>query len=155
MQRHVHFLLVLHLVAASASCSTILPTESEVATIIQEAMDEPKFLFTLEPTTFEWDRVFFFPPYSSAEVIQDRLGYAWTKAEHSRVTNLDSHTLIVLTKSGRVVHAFDYPRGRGDFSRLVDEAGYPRDAYFAVFPEGESKWPYVSYMPRLSWLTSQ
>jgi hypothetical protein len=154
--RHAQLLFGLLILAISPSCNSTLPTESEVATLIQEAVDQRKVLFMLEPTTFDWDRVFFFPPYSRPAVIHDRLGYAWPGAEHTRVASLDTHTLIVFTKAGRVVHALDYPRWRGDFSRLVEESGYARDdAVFSVVPEGEAEWPYISFMPRLSWLTGQ
>jgi len=143
-------------VACFTSCSSILPTESEVASLIQEAVDQRKMLIILEPTSFDWDRVYFFPPYSTAAGIQEVLEAEWPDAATSRVIDLDTHTLVVFTDNAQVVHAFDYPRDHADFSHLGNTNGYPRnDAVFTIFLNEEKSWPKVEYMPRLSWLTSQ
>lgn len=86
---------------------------------------------------FDWDRVIFFPPYSTHDDIYDALGFRWRGVERASISERDDITLVVFAKGRRVVHYIEHPRVEGDFSRL--RAGYAytaEEAYFEVVEEG-------------------
>jgi hypothetical protein len=70
-------------------------------------------------TSFEWDRVYVFGPYSTPEQIREQLGFDWPAAEDSKIEDADWMNLLVFVRDGRVVHAYEHDRGNGDLEPLA------------------------------------
>jgi hypothetical protein len=126
------------------SCSAEFQTTNEIVESIHNDRITGKryaIVNLAQLTPFSWDLVYFFPPGATVENIQETLSMNWPDAARSRVMNLNSHTLVIFTRKGAVVHAYDHPRSLGDFSPLSDKYGYPRDEdTFLVFLEGDKQW---------------
>lgn len=56
-----------------------------------------------ELTRFEWDRVYFFPPYTSVEKMYAKIGYNWGKLP--RLSSEDQMAIVFL-KDGKVTCDF-------------------------------------------------
>jgi hypothetical protein len=92
----------------------------------------------------DWDRVYFFPPYSPASDIERTLGIQWPGLGGSEIERSDGVTLIVFTRNGRVVRSFDHPRNQGDFSSLHRPAGFTKaEARFTVRRDGGARSPFI------------
>jgi hypothetical protein len=75
-------------------------------------------------TTFDWERLFVFPPYTSSFQVQKELGFSW--AESRRIEMQEGFVLLVFVGHGRVVRFVDQPRGGGDFSSCYRPGGFLR-----------------------------
>jgi len=67
-------------------------------------------------TSFGWERLFVFPPYTSPEQIRSGLGHSWVFASLTGIQNSEGHCLLVFTKSDRVVQHCMFQRKHGDFT---------------------------------------
>jgi hypothetical protein len=95
-------------------------------------------LAQLGPT--DWDRVYIFRPYTSAETIQQALGFRWPDAERTSIEFNEGVNLMVFVKDGESVGCFEHPRNRGDLTGIANMAGYSReDARFLVVSDGEQR----------------
>ena len=84
-----------------------------------------------ELTDFAWDSVYIFAPYTTAEQINQTLGFTWPEAASSAIINQDDITLLVFVENGRVVDHVEFSRGQGDFSSAASPEPYTPDR--AVF----------------------
>ena len=70
-----------------------------------------------EVTTFEWDVVYSFEPYTPKELIYETVGYEWDRISETVSEGMEQ---IVFLKDGKVVcYLFGYPENNGygiDFS---------------------------------------
>jgi hypothetical protein len=137
-----------------SACGLVqLETDNEISRWIESKVQfgTGAFLDLTEINDFRWDRLYFFPPYSTDEEIKAALGTAWPVMGHSRVHMLEGFTLVVFVLDGNVVRAHDHERTKGDFSELYRREGYARsEAKFTVLPEGSEKWPRVLLLKELS-----
>lgn len=93
---------------------------------------------------FEWDRVFFFGPYTPETVIEQAIGTPWKEYKKSGIGFDDSHTLILFESKGKVVGWCMNPRNRGEFASLYNSNGYTRaESTFAIEYTGSAKWPNI------------
>ena len=84
-------------------------------------------------TSFEWDELYLFPPYSSYERIEQVLGFQWKGSKESHIQSLDGIVLFVFVDEEQVIQYMDYPRGLVDFVNVVRDSGYtPSDAVFIL-----------------------
>ncbi|MFD2611477.1 hypothetical protein [Paenibacillus gansuensis] len=67
-------------------------------------------------TSFSWDKLYIFTPYTSEAVINKQLGFRWSKAGILKYS--DSFDLIVFVKGEKVVQYVKLPRTNGQF--IVD-----------------------------------
>lgn len=92
-------------------------------------------------TTFVWDRLFVFGPYTSPEQIDSSLGSFWLGSRFTSIKSSDRVTLLVFTKNGHVVQYLEFPRGWGDFSMVDNELGYTiEESRFIVDETGRMIW---------------
>ncbi|OYD08982.1 hypothetical protein [Paludifilum halophilum] len=88
-------------------------------------------------TTFDWDRMYVFQPYTSAKEIRKKLGFDWAKAEETGIENSDTHQLVVFVQGDDVVRYVKVPRKAGTFS--VKKGLTPGNAVFqSVEEDGQS-----------------
>ena len=88
----------------------------------------------------DWDRVHFFPPYTTRLDVEAALGVTWPKLGGSDVEASENVTLVVFLKGGQIVRSFDHPRADGDFAAVQSRVGLGRDqARFVVQREGEGR----------------
>ncbi|MDB6108578.1 MAG: hypothetical protein JWR69_328 [Pedosphaera sp.] len=62
-------------------------------------------------TRFEWDKVYFFHPYTPPDAIDKELGFKWKAGVKTEIESNDGFTLVVFVKKGEVVQ---YARIRGN-----------------------------------------
>jgi hypothetical protein len=86
-------------------------------------------------TPFEWEKLYLFSPYSSAENIFKTLGF--TDEIRSYIATDDGIILFVFVKDNKVVQYMDFPRNP-DFNSVVNDSGYNQvDAIFVLDNEGK------------------
>jgi len=85
-------------------------------------------------TPFDWDKLYLFGPYSTAEKIFSTLGFSGDIKSY--ITTDDRIILFVFVKNNKVVQYMDYPRNT-DFNAVVNDSGYtPSEAVFILDNEG-------------------
>jgi hypothetical protein len=133
------------LIAATAVATAVL-----LAAVVVAARSEPSSRFELEPTLaaqlagkrgetgvdltvvpFRWSRVYFFPPYTSAEEIERRLGRRWDEADRAAPLT-DWQQSIVFTAGGDVVAWSDVSPEVVSFSCVARPTGYARSQRFVA-----------------------
>jgi len=72
--------------------------------------ETPVIDFSSIKTTFMWDRLYVFEPYTQDSEIDDILGKTWNDHEscYTGVSYYDGIMLLVFTKNGQVVQCLDY-----------------------------------------------
>ena len=86
---------------------------------------------------FEWDRFCAFEPYTTERAAERALGFDWRYA-WSDVEVLDDRAYLVFVDGDRVVSAFDYDRGRGDFAGVDPPCVERERAQYVVVDDGTS-----------------
>jgi hypothetical protein len=101
---------------------------------------------------FDWDKVYFFCPYTPGKYVEDALGFEWPSLGGSDIESSDGVTLVVFVKHGRVVKSFDHRRSDGDFLPVAPGIGDTNDGFtkaeakFVV--RREEGWPVVYFADR-------
>jgi hypothetical protein len=91
-------------------------------------------------TTFSWDRLYIFEPYTSTEELDHIFGNE-RRSFNTSIESNDGIILLVFTKDGRVVQYLDYGRGLGDYAYANNEAGYLlQEARFVMDERGRMIW---------------
>ena len=141
-----HILSFCALCVVIAACSRDRQERAEIRAMVRSAVHQkvgnadPVYVDLGHLLPFEWEAVYFFPPYTTREEIYETLGFRWRGAAHTSIEERDFMTLLVFVKGRRVVHHIEHPRVEGDFSRLGGGQGYtPEEAYFEVVEEGWSE----------------
>lgn len=84
-------------------------------------------------TTFAWEKIYIFSPYTSLEKIHQFLGFKWSVARSTGIDYRDDINLLVFVENGKVVHFIEYPRTRADFKPLENSQGLtPERAKFEI-----------------------
>jgi hypothetical protein len=135
-------LVLLVLVSAGVFVSRSDRFSNRLGERVAEGGDQPIDFASV--ADFDWDRVYFFPPYPSQSNIEKTLGFQWPGLGGSKIESSDGVTLIVFVKGNRVVHAFDHPRNQGDFTSVQRPEGFTkREAQFVVLRDGHEHWPVI------------
>jgi len=96
-------------------------------------------------TNFKWDKLYIFSPYANRESIENTIGIKFLKENDIQEYVSEGDTFLVFTKDDKVIHYFNHPRGKGDFSGYKDIKYFtPENAKFKVVHEGHNlygKWP--------------
>ena len=80
---------------------------------------------------FEWDRLYFFCPYSPQNLIEETIGVPWAEYKKSGIGSDEGHTLMLFLNKGKVVAWCMNQRKYGDFTAVYNANGYSRaDAQF-------------------------
>lgn len=84
-------------------------------------------------TSFKWDRLYIFQPYTTKEKMRSVLGISSAWLINTEIASSDSYTLLVFIRKGFVVMSLDFYRGDGDFSYLDTGVGYsPNNSKFII-----------------------
>lgn len=135
--------LVIYLDHKTDENNKILLRFNLAQTISQNQAGEISVVDISSITTFSWDRLFVFAPYTSHERMDAILGRFWLGSRFTTIESSDRVTLIVFTKNGRVVQYLEFPRGQGDFSTADNGAGYAiEESRFVVDERGRMTWAY-------------
>lgn len=133
-------MLVYFVLKASENNRQILQTNLARAISQNQAGEIPVVDFS-SITTFSWDRLYIFGPYTSSEKIDSILGSFWIGSRFTSIKSSDRITLLVFTKNGRVVQYLEFPRGQGDFSPADNGKGYAiEESRFLVDESGRMIW---------------
>ncbi|MGF7030321.1 hypothetical protein J2T17_001226 [Paenibacillus mucilaginosus] len=119
MNKKVHILLLAGVIAMGswvglATGSAVSATKQETAakTSLEEAVKRAAAqggeVHIRDYTPFEWDLLHVFPPYSTPDQINARLGYHWTDRH---LSSDDGTSILVFTRQGRVVGHWSYTGG--------------------------------------------
>lgn len=79
-------------------------------------------------TSFEWDSVFIFRPYTTVANIKQQIGYDWGAAKDTGIDMSDSFHLVVFVENGKVVKHLQFNRSLGDFHDLKSGNMFRRGA---------------------------
>lgn len=101
-------------------------------------------------TTFEWDMLMIFEPYTPVEEISAQLGFDWPLAEKTHIHMSDTFYLLVFVKDQRVVTYFKLPRTIGDFQELDAGNRFPRgsDVFEVALETPNSTSRRMNFVPR-------
>ena len=126
------------MVIVTASCAS--RGDEELARRIASAVQasEPSVVNVSELTTFTWDRVFIFPPYTTASEVEKELGFSWS--DSSRIASRDDIVMLAFVDRGHVVRFVDQPRGAADFSACYHRGGFPRSDAVFRFSKDANGW---------------
>lgn len=70
-------------------------------------------------TTFSWDRLYVFGPYTPLSELESTVGKSWRKICFTQIDVLEGYTLLVFTENKKVIHCLEYPVEKYDFSSLA------------------------------------
>jgi hypothetical protein len=89
-------------------------------------------------TSFSWDRLYVFVPYTPLEQLESTVGRSWRKVCFTHIDVLEGVSLLVFTQKGKVVHCLEYSVETYDFSPLAKyESGISiQDALFVLDDSG-------------------
>ena len=99
-------------------------------------------------TTFEWDRLYIFGPYTSDKALRNTLPSNWDGRYSVEVE--EGYTLLVFVQNNQVVLAIEYPN-RTSFAYCYRRQGYGNNeahfiirhtAYDREFDSGNMEWVY-------------
>jgi hypothetical protein len=76
---------------------------------------------------FDWDRVYFFDPYTDEKTIEEALGFPWPGVTQTTIRSSDSVNLVVLVKGNSVAEWFEHPRRDAELRDIVNREGYSRE----------------------------
>jgi len=94
-------------------------------------------------TTFSWDRLYVFGPYTELSKIDDVLGKSWRRSCFTTIDSYEGFALLAFTNNeGQVVNCIEYPRDTADFASLENhESGFSiQEARFILDERGNMIW---------------
>lgn len=114
---------------------------------------EYKVIRLADLTPFEWDKVYFFQPYTSTKYVYEKVGYPWDSISE---TVSEGMMQIVFMKSDKVVCYVFGGVGYGEHFSLIserEELNFAEDPLFIVtrFPKGNPFEDYANGYASLSW----
>jgi hypothetical protein len=115
---------------------TVDPLKADLSGVITRyKMGEVEVVDISAVTTFSWQRLYIFGPYTSLLKIDDTVGRSWRKKCYTDIHVSDGVNLLVFTDGKTVVHCLDYPMNEGvfNFTEPAFRAGIsPQEARFTV-----------------------
>jgi hypothetical protein len=90
-------------------------------------------------TSFSWDRVYVFIPYTTPTTIDRSVGLSWRKLCRTEIETAEGINLLIFTYKQKAVHCLEYPIPILDFSPLAKySSGIPiQDANFLLDGVGQ------------------
>jgi hypothetical protein len=94
--------------------------ESELSVMISHYENAEISVIKLsDVTTFSWDKVYFFGPYTPLSSLEHAVGRSWRNICFTQIDTLEGYTLLVFTNKQKVVHCLEYPIDDFNFSSLA------------------------------------
>jgi hypothetical protein len=123
-------------------------TADRLSTAVKDAVaqDRPGPIDLAQVTTFDWDAVWFFGPYSKPAQIERRLGFPWSGARKYQMDWRDDAVLVVFTRQREVVRSLAFPRVEGDLVGLGNQK-LSRDQARLVASVKKSGWITLAAAP--------
>lgn len=92
--------------------------------------------------SFDWDKLYVFKPYSTSSIIDKELGFSWKDVKDTGISQNDSYCLLVFIKEGEIEKYLNWPRSKGDFSKLERVSYLKDESIFNIKKEkqGEQDW---------------
>jgi hypothetical protein len=104
--------------------------------VLQNKAGERAVIDMSKITTFSWDKLYIFPPYTPYEKINSILGTEWFGSR--RIEGDENIVLFVFTKEGKVVQYLEYLRISSDFSNTGKMEYSFDDALFTINQQGKA-----------------
>lgn len=121
--------------------------ESPVSSMIAKKVSngEGTLINIAQLTSFNWDKLYIFKPYSSNDIINEAIHTQLYKNDEFPMGVPEGNTLFVFLKDDKIVHYFMHPRSYGDFSDFQESyvSLTPGNSTFVVIRDGSSlfgKW---------------
>lgn len=145
--------LVLVIILLIVSCSDVTEQENrefaerfreEVNSITSRGADSVLRIDGL--TSFEWDSLFIFKPYTAIADVESQIGFKWSDAETTLINQSDDFNLLVFIADRKVVAFSRVPRNYGDFSKLESRGPFTvQNSRFKVKNElvGDQPWVFL------------
>ncbi|HEU0297479.1 MAG TPA: hypothetical protein VFR47_32350 [Anaerolineales bacterium] len=111
------------------------PFKADLASMIgRYQMGEVEVVDISAVTTFSWQRLYIFSPYTTPLEITDTVGRSWRKKCYTDVHVSENVNLLVFTDGKTVVHCLDFPINVGSFGYepAFLEGLTPQEARFTV-----------------------
>lgn len=95
-------------------------------------------------TPFKWDELYIFKPYTSIVEINESLGFEWEKSKKTAINYADGFNLLIFIEKSKVIHYINWPRNKGDFSKIEKPKFSNDSAKFILKKEkiGNQNWKY-------------
>jgi hypothetical protein len=108
------------------------PFKNDLSSMIgRYNMEEVDVVDISAVTTFSWQRLYIFGPYTTLLEITETVGRSWRKKCYTDVHVSELVSLLVFTDGKTVVHCLDYPREVGWFPEFREGLS-PQEARFTV-----------------------
>jgi hypothetical protein len=93
-------------------------------------------------TTFSWDRVYIFGPYTERSKIAAVAGKSWQDSCFTTIEFSDGMALLLFIRDKQVVDCIEFPENEGDFTSLASyESGFSfQEARFIMDERGKMAW---------------
>ena len=93
-------------------------------------------------TTFSWDRVYVFGPYTELSKIDSVVGKSWHNYCFTTIDSYDGFALLIFTNKSQFVNCIELPRDVADFASLeTHKAGFSaKEAQFILDAKGNMIW---------------
>jgi hypothetical protein len=114
----------LHACNNSAPKNTLFAQHFKENVDVLLANEKDSVLHIGELTSFEWDSLYIFRPYTPLNEINEKMGFKWTDSRATQINQSDDFNLLLFIKNNQVVNFVELPRNYGDFSRLVSSGPY-------------------------------
>lgn len=92
-----------------------------------------EYIDFMQITSFSWDRLYIFTPYTNYKTIDETLGFYWLPARSSLIQSKDYVYLLVFLKNRHVVQYVEFYSNEGNFDLAYKETGYlPNNSRFEL-----------------------
>jgi hypothetical protein len=108
--------------------------------------EEVSVIHVNDITTFAWDSLYIFKPYTPLDSINSTIGFEWSDLRTTRINTSDDFNLLIFIDNRVVVSFVRLPRNYGDFIRLKSNGPFVRsESSFVVKEEmyGDQKWRFL------------
>lgn len=107
-------LLYFTVLSGPAVKDVVDPIKAAVAAAKEQ--DPPGELVLADVTSFAWDEVFVFGPYTALERINEALGESFGAASMAQIHERDDIVVLVFRRGGKVLVKAPFARSDGDFA---------------------------------------
>ena len=133
--------LVLPLMSLLFGCSNGgSPISKQIAVQFEASKAAPIDLAVVGPAS--WDRVCVLGPYTTNETAEKVLGFKWNAESKTSIAASDAVNVLVFVQNQQVVAYTEYPRNKGDFSKLQPHC-LPRSNATVIREPSAGGWVYL------------
>jgi hypothetical protein len=108
--------LVLPLILLLGCSSSSWYIKKQIVEQFEASKTAPIDLSVVEPAS--WERVCVLSPYTTNQTAEEILGFRWDAESKTSIAQNDGINVLVFVQNQQVVAYTQYPRNKGDFSKL-------------------------------------